>query len=211
MYYNFCQYTKQTCNDKLTYAYIEDATGKICLTDDDVIDFRGTVKYEEDSEEVQSLTFIKDGGAVVGENQYSLKTTIVCDPLVTGAPQSVSVDATTNPYQPHLTFTHSSGCPKYSVTAWITFLKDHPWVLGVIMIVFGAAVCFFGQMIFRHALAVAAGGIAFMFLMLLFSLFTMLDALQVSDPSGGKIALTVVAFILAIAGGVGIGLLFYKL
>lgn len=79
------------------------------------------------------------------------------------------------------------------------------------MIVFGAAVCFFGQMIFRHALAVAAGGIAFMFLMLLFSLFTMLDALQVSDPSGGQIALTVVSFILAIAGGVGIGLLFYKL
>lgn len=82
----------------MTYAYIEAASGRICLTDDDVIDFRGTVQYEEDSEEVQSLTFIKDGGAVDGEHQYSLKTTIVCDPLVTGAPQTVSVDATTDPY-----------------------------------------------------------------------------------------------------------------
>ena len=45
------------------------------------------------------------------------------------------------------------------------------------MIVFGAAVTFFGQMIFRHALAVAAGGMAFLTLMLLFSLFGMLDAL----------------------------------
>ena len=49
-----------------------------------------------------------------------------------------------------------------------------------------------------------------MCLMLLFSLFGMLDALQ-GSATGGQIALCVVAFILGIAGGIGLGLLFYKL
>ena len=197
------------CNGELTYAYIQSGSTTWCLTDDDVIDFKGTVQYNEE-DEPQSITFIKDGGDedLLG-NEYSLKTTIICDPSATTITNpTVNVD---DPYQPHLTFSHQDGCPKYSVTAWITFLKDHPWVLGSLMIAFGLAVTFFGQMIFKHALAVAAGGIGFLMLMLLFSLFGMLDALSVSNPSGGKIALTVVAFILGIAGGIGIGLLFFKL
>jgi len=158
---------------------------------------------------VQSLTFTKDDGTEVDDKtEYTFTTTINCDPeakTVTG----LSID-TTNLFNPHITFTHESGCPEYSVTAWISFIKEHPWVLGVITIIFGVVVTFFGQIVFKHALAIAAGGIAFMLLMLLFSLFGMLDALE-GNASGGKIALCVVGFILGLAGGIGCGMLFFKL
>ena len=68
------------------------------MTDDDIADFKGTVAYDPDTEEVASLTFIKDGGTDVDGNEYSLKTTIVCDPAVTGDPTNVVVDTTTNEY-----------------------------------------------------------------------------------------------------------------
>ena len=52
--------------------------------------------YTPDTEDVASLTFIKDGGTDVDGNEYSLKTTINCDPAVTGDPTNVVVDTTTN-------------------------------------------------------------------------------------------------------------------
>jgi hypothetical protein len=67
-----------------------------------------------------------------------------------------------------------------------------------------------GARFFKITIAVAGGLIAFLTLMLLFSVIGWLDALN-GDASGGSIALTVISFLVGAAGSVALGVLLFKL
>jgi len=102
----------------------------------------------------------------------------------------------------------SAGCPKYSATAWVEFLNENPWVIAVLMIIFGLITTFFGKKFFTITLSVACGGFVFMASMFLFSLMGMLEYLD--DKNQGNVGLVILAFFLAIALGGLVGWVTFK-
>jgi hypothetical protein len=90
----------------------------------------------------------------------------------------------------------------------VVFFQTHPWIIAVFLIVFGLIVTFFGAKFLRIALAVAVGFVAFLALLLFFSVIGWLDALT-NDK--GNVALAVVSFLVAAALAVFASWFLYKL
>jgi hypothetical protein len=99
------------------------------------------------------------------------------------------------------------GCPAFSTTAWITFLSDRPFILGSILIVFGAVVTFFGRKFFQYTVAVMGAGLGFLTTMLLFSIMGMLDGLENEKDS---VFMTVFSFLIAIIVALFLAFIMYK-
>jgi hypothetical protein len=103
---------------------------------------------------------------------------------------------------PKLTFTHKSGCPVFEATSIVRYLSNNPWVLGLILIAFGVIVTPFGGKFFPWVLAFITGGVTFLVVLLLASVFGLLIALDKGkQASGGEVAVTVLSFL--IAAGLG--------
>jgi hypothetical protein len=62
---------------------------------------------------------------------------------------------------------------------------------------------------FRYTVAVAAGGITFLVVMLLLSVLGMLDGLQ--SGNGGKVALAVLGFVIGLGAALLAGYVLFKL
>ena len=92
--FNYCQFTQELCNNQLVYAYIKkkDDGTLVCLTDDDINTFKGTVQKDQSGDNVESLTFINDDGTKTADGQYSFKTTIQCQADITTDPTTFTVD-----------------------------------------------------------------------------------------------------------------------
>lgn len=106
-------------------------------------------------------------------------------------------------------FTHKTGCPAFSLTSFVSFLQSHPWIIAVVLIVFGLVVTFAGALFFKYTIAVAAGIVAWLTLMLFFSVIGWLQALDGDDK--GNVALTVISFLVATALSVFAGWFLFKL
>lgn len=137
-----------------------------------------------------------------------MTTKIVCNPEGKLEDKPTGIKATVDSCNAKINLTHKSGCPIFSVNSWIAFLMKYPWVIAVLMIVFGAVVTFFGMKFFRYTIAVAAGGATFLVSMLLLSVFGMLDGLS---KEHGSIALAVLGFIIGLGLAVLAGYLLFKL
>jgi hypothetical protein len=83
----------------------------------------------------------------------------------------------TDKCNPTIKFTHKTGCPAFSLNSFVVFLQAHPWIIAVILIVFGLIVTFVGAKFFKITLAVAVGLVAVLALLLFFSVIGWLDAL----------------------------------
>jgi len=78
--------------------------------------------------------------------------------------------------------------------------------MGIILLIFGGVVTFFGGKFFPYVLAIVSGGLTFLVVLLLASVMGALKALDKNrDPTGGQIALTVFSFIVAAAAAVFVG------
>jgi hypothetical protein len=127
----------------------------------------------------------------------------------TNAPKFISIN-TDNTCNPLLVLSHVSGCPVFSATSWAVFLNNNPWVIAILMIVFGAIVTFFGRKFFQYTVAVVGAFLTFLIVMLLCSIFGWLNYLE-GDHTGGNLALTILSFFLAIGLAVGAGFILNKL
>lgn len=105
----------------------------------------------------------------------------------------------------HLESTH--GCPVFSTTAWISFLAQHPYILGSLLLVFGALVTFFGRKFFQYTIAATGAALGFLTTMLLFSIMGMLDGLKEEEDG---VFLTVMSFVVALIVSVFLGFVMYK-
>lgn len=76
------------------------------------------------------------------------------------------------------------------------------------MIIGGAVVTFFGRKFFKYTAAVVGGFMTFLIVMLLCSIFHMLERLE-GNPNG-SIGLLILAFVLGIGLAVGAGFLLYR-
>lgn len=108
---------------------------------------------------------------------------------------------------PKLTFAHKTGCPVFEATSIVRYFAENPWALGVLLLIFGGIVTFYGGKFFPYVLATITGGITFMVVLLFASVLGLMVALDKGKKSsGGEIALCVLSFVVAAAAGVLAGL-----
>jgi Domain of unknown function (DUF4203) len=98
-------------------------------------------------------------------------------------------------------------CPKFSSTAIVAFLHEYPWALGLLMIVFGSVVNFFGRKFFQWTLAALGFFFGSLSSLLLLSLAGLLDGLNNSNK---PLWLAIVCIIICIGLGVLCGWLLFR-
>jgi hypothetical protein len=108
-----------------------------------------------------------------------------------------------------ISFTHKAGCPVANLNGFAAWLTENPWVIAIFLIVGGFIVTFFGRKWLPWVVAIFTGFATFLIVMLLCSVFGMLNYI---DPTqeGGNVGLVILSFILAIGAGVGVGALMKK-
>lgn len=167
-----------------------------------------TIDPKTDEDLPTHITFdIVDGEKCKADNQrsYSVSYTVYCDSAAQGRP-NVTIDDITDLCNPRVSFAHQAGCPVLQATSIIRWFSSHPWVIAVLLIAFGAITTFFGGKYFPYVLSFVTGGLTFLILLLLASVFGFLKALdQDRDSSATEITLTVFSFIVALGLGVFAG------
>lgn len=107
---------------------------------------------------------------------YDLQLNLICNKEAKQA--STPVIDETDPCKPVISFETQHGCAVFSTTAWISFLAQHPYILGTLLLLFGAVVTFLGRKFFNYTIAFIGFGVGFLTTMLLFSIMGMLDGLN---------------------------------
>ena len=82
--------------------------------------------------------------------------------------------------KPVVTIKSKHGCPVFSPTAIVAFMSKNPWLVGIVLIVFGAIVCFVGRKFFQWTLAAIGFLLGCGVSLLLFSMMGLLDGLETS-------------------------------
>ena len=86
------------------------------------------------------------------------------------------------------------------------YLNSQPWIVALVTIAFGIAVCFFGGKIFDWFQIGVPALFAFLFVAVMASSFGLFSVLEEDTPTTGKgIFLAVVGFVIALAAGVAAG------
>jgi len=103
---------------------------------------------------------------------------------------------------PKVSFAHATGCPVAGFTSIINFVSENPWVIAVVLLVFGPVLAFFGRKFLPLFLMLIVGFITFCLSMLMCSVLGMLDYI---DPTrtGGNIGFCILAFVLSLALAAG--------
>ena len=133
---------------------------------------------------------------------------VTCDPTLTGKPDLgiANLDLLEDPCSPKLTFAHATGCPAFEATSIVRFLSENPWALGVILMIFGSIVTFFGGKFFHFILPTIAGGMVFLMLLLFASIMNLLVALDKGkESSPGEITMAVMSFVVSATIAIFVG------
>ncbi len=85
---------------------------------------------------------------------------------------------TTDKCNPFVTIKSNFGCPTLSINSWLRFLTTNYWLIGSVLLIFGAFLTFFGRKFFPWTIALFGCVIGYLTTMLLFSVFNMLDSLD---------------------------------
>lgn len=93
-------------------------------------------------------------------------------------------------------YENKAGCPKFSATAWIRFVGNNPWIIAILLIIFGLLSTFKGKDFFEITVGILGGGLVFLGAMLLFSFMDWLEYLDDFEEAEG-VGLAIFAFIVA--------------
>ena len=138
---------------------------------------------------------------------YKVSVNLYCDQLESSAISALSVN-TDDICAPVIVGTNSNACPVFSVTTFAKFFIKRPQILGLLTILFGLVVAFFGKDFFEITIF-ATGGIAgFGITMLLFLMVSMLFAQQGQDLSTLN---TIFSFLFSITIGVFLGFILKRM
>ena len=214
-YFNFCKRLEDT-NGAKTFAYLDLPNSledqSVRLTDGGrPVNVKTIVNTESDTAQ-RHISFELDGGEACATNSsrnYTVKYEITCDASATAVPtlNQQNLDLLTDTCSPKLTFAHSTGCPVFAATSIVRFFAENPWLLGILLIIFGSIVTFYGGKYFPWVLATVTGGMTFMVVLLFASVLGFMVALDKGkNAHGGEIAMTVLSFLVAGAAGVLAGL-----
>lgn len=56
---------------------------------------------------------------------------------------------------------HQRGCPVFTSSGIVRFLKDHSMIFGAVLVVLGGFLCIFGKFFFKATVLIATGGLSF--------------------------------------------------
>jgi len=154
------------------------------------------------------LYFTLDGGYEYSTStgSASISFNIYCDSEVYTISDSDFSLNETDTLNPIISFSHESGCATYSLSTIVIFFDQYPWVLGVLLLIFGPIVNFFGRRFIPWVIAILGGGVSALIVLVFCSAVGMLDY---ADPTetGGNVGLVILAILLSILAGVGVGFL----
>lgn len=91
----------------------------------------------------------------------------------------------------------------------VSYLQENPWIVGIIMLVVGFLVTYYGKRFLPWVIAIFSGGATFFIVLLFCSLFGMLDYIDPTQDEG-SVGLVVLSFLLATAAGVLVGFFMKK-
>ena len=129
-----------------------------------------------------------------GITQYQFSIELQCNEnaIDSLAIPSVNLD---DRCHPKFTYETKYGCPVFSATAWIRYIRNQPYILGIILIIFGIFATLKGKQLFEVTVGILGGGIVFLISMLFFSYMNWLEYLD--DFNGQDFLTALGAFLLA--------------
>ncbi len=211
-YFNFCRKPTHQNEGEENPAWVTDnysVTGSYIANSGSTSDDVRPVILKDTETGAQHIKFVYTNGDACPYNSAdkTFSVEVQCAPGLNGL-EYVKKDVT-DYCNPKVIVKSSSGCPAFEATAAVKFLGNHPWILAIVMIVFGLFSCLYGYKFFYIIIGTITGGIAFLFSMLLFSLMGLMDGLD--HGSTGKLALAVVLVIVCIVIGAVVGFFIAKL
>ena len=146
---------------------------------------------------IVGVSFTQGGGDKCdGKNESSLKTNLYCDESVTGAATITSMSINGCEYTVNLK--HAAGCPMLAIDIekYMSWLEENEWVLGIMYLVIGPLLAFFGMQWFPYVTAILVA----------FFIFGICVSIGLAAgwmvSTGGLIAVLVVGAILGILVGI---------
>jgi len=148
-----------------------------------------------DGETTLGITFTQESDSLCsGETNYSVTTKLLCDEAITDAPTFETTVLDQCVFT--VTMSHKDGCADFDVDVYVNWLEDNEWFLGILYLVVGPLLAFFGLQWFPYVTAIL---IAFF----IFALVTSLGlAMGWMNTTGGLIAVLAVGAVL----GIGLGI-----
>jgi hypothetical protein len=160
-----------------TFVYKKGSSSNTIYADGDLIP--NSLKVSEDESGNRYLTYNIDAKtrtcASDSSKYYQATITVKCDSSVSTF--SPKVDDTTDKCHLKIEGTHKAGCAVFQATALVEYFSEHPYLIGVALIVFGFVATFFGAKFFRIMIAIGAAFIVFIVILLLASALGLLNAL----------------------------------
>ena len=94
-----------------------------------------------------NLVMTYSGGDICqGETHHALEMTMECDKeMEVGDIVAKGFFSSDGKCTTKVTLASRHACPKLSATPFVEFLAEHPWATGIILIVLGTVVNFFGR------------------------------------------------------------------
>lgn len=131
--------------------------------------------------------------------KYSMTTKLMCDETITGQ-GTATVESVTlvDGCDFQVTLKHKDGCPDFAadLTAYVNWLEDNEWFLGIMYLIIGPLLAIFGLQWFPYVTAIL---IAFFIFGLCVSLGL---AFSLMNSTGGMVAVLAVGAILGIVIGI---------
>ena len=188
-----------------TFVY-KQSSGDVFTDGDLIIKDKETL---EDEDGVRHLVYYMDTNKTCATNSSRIVETIFdIDCNEDGNRGDEMTDLKVNDTDPCalvVTGSHKAACPVFQATSIVEFLTNHPWIMGVALIVFGVVATFFGGKFFPYVLATVGGGMTFLVVLVLCSAFGGLKALETKSHAKDSVALAVFCFILAFVLAVLVG------
>jgi len=212
MYFQFCR--RLEAGSTKTFAYQENVgvftTSYTVFTDGSSPSNVVAVQNDSNPDQPRHIKFELDGGDVCSTDsnrKLSVRYEVFCDPSVQTQPSLTAANLDwSDPCSPKLSFSHKSGCPVFEATSIVRFLSENPWAMGILLLIFGSFVAFFGGKFFSWVLAGVAGSLVFLLVLLFGSIFGAFKSLdQGRDASPGYITLAVMTFLVALGLGILVG------
>ena len=193
--WNYCTYGGDVPESAYGVVVTADAASTTTVVATDSIDLvPDNLRDAEDA--IIGIVFSQDSDTVCdGDTMYSMQTTVTCDEAKTGVPAITSVKKNVCVYE--VALVSDAGCATLNVDvdAYMGWLYDNEWVIGLIYVVAGPVIALFGLQWFPY---VAASLIAIFVIGIVTSLSL---AFGWMTSTVGTITVLVVALLLGVLAG----------
>ena len=123
-YFNLCGYTVSECNGDSVYAYLNDGSSCIDMTDNETDSITNSIVTINGTDLVQF--YYANGAVCSGTSNYSLTLNAMCDESGSSSDSlNITYVDVTDECAPVITFYHKDACPEFTANTLVKFLVNH--------------------------------------------------------------------------------------